>query len=89
MRLLITIVMDSTADKVAHALTEKDFRVTGIASTGSLFRRGYTTLLVGVEQGRIDEASETIRETILATREAIQAQKDLILGIKIQDFERY
>ncbi len=54
MKLMIAIVNDEDYDKVAHQLTEEEYRVTCIASTGGLFRRGSTTLLIGLEEEKIN-----------------------------------
>jgi uncharacterized protein YaaQ len=46
MKLMIAIVNDADYDNIARHLTDEQFRVTCIASTGGLFRRGSTTLLI-------------------------------------------
>ena len=67
MKLMIAIVNDADYDKVAHQLTEEQYRVTYIASTGGLFRRGSTTLLIGLEEEKIDRAVEIIKENSTST----------------------
>ncbi len=62
MKLMIAIVNDSDYDKIAHQLTDEQYRVTCIASTGGLFRRGSTTLLIGLEEEKISRAVEIIKE---------------------------
>ncbi|HSB65600.1 MAG TPA: cyclic-di-AMP receptor [Anaerolineales bacterium] len=62
MKLMIAIVNDVDYDKIAHQLTEAQYRVTCIASTGGLFRRGSTTLLMGLEEEKINQATEIIKE---------------------------
>ncbi len=54
MKLVIAIVKDSDAMNVSDVLVEKSFRVTRIASTGGFLRRGYVTLLIGVEEASLD-----------------------------------
>ncbi len=61
MKLIIAIVKDEDNDLISKALTEKDFRVTFIASTGGFLRSGRSTLLVGVEDDRVETALEIIR----------------------------
>jgi uncharacterized protein YaaQ len=61
MKMIIAIVRDADADNITQALTVKDFRVTRIASTGGLLRRGVVTLLVGVEDEQVDPAIEVMR----------------------------
>jgi len=62
MKLMIAIVNDVDYDKIAHHLTDEQYRVTCVASTGGLFRRGSTTLLIGLEEEKINRATEIIKE---------------------------
>lgn len=48
MKLIVAIVQDEDADQLVEALVSEGFRVTRIASTGTLLRTGNTSLLVGV-----------------------------------------
>ncbi len=60
MKLIIAILRDDFAGDVSSVLTEAGLSVTRIASTGGFWRRGYVTLLMGVEDADIDRALETI-----------------------------
>jgi uncharacterized protein YaaQ len=62
MKLIIAIIPDNDTDQVSKNLTEADLRVTLIASTGGLLKRGYSTLLLGLKDGQVDEACQLIRE---------------------------
>lgn len=62
MKLIIAIVRDADADSVTQALTNANFRVTRTASTGGLLRRGVTTLLIGVEDDRVDAAIQVMKK---------------------------
>ncbi|MEJ2010921.1 MAG: cyclic-di-AMP receptor [Anaerolineales bacterium] len=59
--MILVIVRNEDRDAVLDALIKADFRVTYIASTGGFLRRGNTTLLIGTEAERVDQAMETIR----------------------------
>ena len=61
MKMLIVILSDKDCDPVIKALVAEEFRVTWIASTGGFLRRGNSTLLIGTEEERIDQAMEMIR----------------------------
>lgn len=63
MKLIIAIIRDSDNEPVSRALTSSDYRVTCVASTGGFLRRGSSTLLIGVEDERVEKALEIIRET--------------------------
>jgi uncharacterized protein YaaQ len=62
MKMIIAILRDTDADNVTQALTVDNFRVTRIASTGGWLRRGVVTLLVGVEDNRVEAAIQVMRE---------------------------
>jgi uncharacterized protein YaaQ len=62
-KLLIVILSDDDAEDVLRVLIESEFRVTRVASTGGFLRRGNTTLFIGTQEDRVDEAFELIRQT--------------------------
>ncbi len=87
MKLLIAVVQTADSSAVVQALIEHDFRVTKLASTGAFFRRGSTTLLLGVEEARLEEAIEIIREK--ASRPAEPAIKQgVIFVLPVSRFEQ-
>jgi len=62
MQMMIAILDDQDAESVLRALVEQDFRATRIASTGAFLRRGNTTLLIGLEEDKVDRAVQIIRD---------------------------
>jgi uncharacterized protein YaaQ len=64
MKMIIVIVKDSDAEPVTQALTASDFRVTRIASTGGFLRSGVVTLLIGVDDERVEAGIQVIRDQI-------------------------
>ncbi len=64
MKLILTIISDNDNEPVSHALITAGFRVTRIASTGGFFRRGSTTLLIGVADEQVDSAMEVVRQSV-------------------------
>ena len=63
MKLVIGIVQDEDSEAAVQALTERGYRVTRLATTGGFLRRGNTTLLVGVEDGQVDDVLASLRQT--------------------------
>jgi uncharacterized protein YaaQ len=63
MKMIIAILRDADADAVTQALTAGKFRVTRVASTGGLLRRGNTTLLIGVDDMQVDSAIRLMRDS--------------------------
>jgi uncharacterized protein YaaQ len=69
MKLIIAILRDTDSDPVTQALTALKFRVTRIASTGGLLRRGVATLLIGLENEHVESAIQVIRKNTTASEE--------------------
>jgi uncharacterized protein YaaQ len=63
MKLIIAIIRDEFSSPVLECLIQEEFRVTRIASTGGFLRRGMTTLMIGVEDEKVDQAIRLIGET--------------------------
>jgi uncharacterized protein YaaQ len=57
MKLMLIIVRDEDADPATQELIQHDYRVTRMASTGGFLRRGNSTLLVGVEDDRVEDVT--------------------------------
>lgn len=62
MKMIIAILKDEDSENVSQALISANFRVTRIASTGGFFRKGSTTLMIGLEDEVVDEAINVIHE---------------------------
>lgn len=62
MKMIVAILRDEDSENVSQALISANLRVTRIASTGGFFRRGVTTLMIGLENDRVDDAIHIIRE---------------------------
>lgn len=60
MKLLMAIVRGDFEADVTFALNSEGLSVTRVSTTGGFWRRGNATLLIGVENDRVDEALEII-----------------------------
>ena len=60
MKLIIAIIRDIDDDKVTQALTSAAFRVTCIASTGGFLRHGNNTLLIGLDDEKVEQAIQIL-----------------------------
>ncbi len=61
MKMIILIIKDHDADAITQTLTAAEYRVTRIASTGGFLRSGVVTLLLGVDDDRVDSAIDLMR----------------------------
>ena len=69
MKLILTIISDNDNEPVSQALIGKGFRVTRVASTGGFFHRGSSTLMIGLNDDKVDEAIQVIRVTVTPSGE--------------------
>ena len=86
MKLILAIVRDSDSDSVTQGLTSADFRVTRVASTGGLLRRGMTTLLIGLEAEQVDSAIKVLHQTCTPAAEG--GERATIFVVPVDRFEQ-
>jgi uncharacterized protein YaaQ len=79
MKMIIAIVRDRDTNPVSTALTSAEFRVTHIASTGGFLRRGNSTLFIGLEDEKVDQAMEIIRTNLEPTDDPAQKRATLFV----------
>lgn len=79
MKLIIAIVQDDDAGDLIDCLTDEGFRVTKLATTGGFLKAGNTTLMIGVEEERVDSALGFI-ENICKTRKQVVTSPSPIVG---------
>ena len=72
MKLIIAIVQDEDTTRLLTGLMEKGFGATKLATTGGFLKAGNTTLLIGVEEERVDEAIHAI-ESVCRSRKQLTA----------------
>ena len=63
MKLIIAILKHEDTENVSNALVAAHYRVTQIASTGGFLRHGSTTLMIGLDGDKVDDAITIIRKT--------------------------
>lgn len=85
MKLIIAIIKDEDNDAVSRALTKEHFRVTFIASTGGFLRSGRSTLLIGVEDDRVEKALDVIRTSCRKPDES-QEKRATIFVLNVNQF---
>lgn len=61
MKLMLIIVRDEDTDSVTQELISNGYRITRMASTGGFLRRGNSTLLVGVEEDRVEGVLDLLK----------------------------
>jgi uncharacterized protein YaaQ len=78
MKLILAIVQDQDADRTIKALNEAGHRVTRIATTGGFFSVGNTTLLVGVDDLKVDLVVNILKTTCERRTRLIPAGPNIV-----------
>jgi uncharacterized protein YaaQ len=71
MKLILAIVQDVDAKGVLDALVAQGHRATRISTTGGFLVRGNTTILLGVEEDRLANVLDILRDHCHARREFV------------------
>jgi uncharacterized protein YaaQ len=61
-KLVVAIVQGEDAGRTAQALNNAGLSVTKLASSGGFLQQGNATLLIGVDEDRVDQVLQLIRE---------------------------
>lgn len=62
MKLIYAIVRYDNEDEVISALTRSHFSITKLSTTGGFLRKGNTTLMIGTEDEKVQEAIDIIKK---------------------------
>ena len=73
MKLVLAIVHDEDGPKVMEALNKEGFSVTRLSSSGGFLRVGNTTLVVGVDEEKLDAVIDTIKNTSKGRKQMIDS----------------
>ncbi len=88
MKMLIAIVRDADLDKILKALLTENFRVTRIASSGGFFRRGKSTLMLGVTEEKVEEALHIIQENCAPSLD-LAVKHATVFVLDVDRFEQF
>jgi uncharacterized protein YaaQ len=87
MKLIIAIIRNEDNEAISQTLVEGNYRITKIASTGGLFRRGSTTFMIGVSDERVEPAIQLIRASLSPATDPKEKRATLFV-IPVEDFEQ-
>jgi len=86
MKMIILIAKDNDADTITQTLTSAEYRVTRVASTGGFLRSGVVTLLLGVEDDRVDSAIKLVRGKLASSASA--EKRVTLFVVPVERFEQ-
>lgn len=79
MKLVIAIVHDEDAMDLIDNLTDEGYKVTKLATTGGFLKAGNTTLLIGVEEDKVDDVLDKIKD-VCKTRKGAVSMPSPVVG---------
>jgi uncharacterized protein YaaQ len=71
MKLVVAIVHNEDAGVLVDALLEREYRATRLHSSGGFLKQSNTTVMVGVDEGQIDEVLGIVRENCHARTQIV------------------
>ncbi len=77
MKLIIAIVNHDDANAVTQNLSKKGFSSTRLSSAGGFLLAGNATLLIGVEEDRVDAVIDIIREYSHSRKQMIPTTSEM------------
>lgn len=63
MKMVVAVVQDKDSIRLLESLVSEGYRATKLASTGGFLKSGNTTLLIGVEDKKVNHVIEIIKDT--------------------------
>ncbi|MBA2315830.1 MAG: cyclic-di-AMP receptor [Chloroflexi bacterium] len=62
MKLVVAIVHNEDAGALVDALLDREYRATRLHSSGGFLKRSNATIVVGVDDDRVDEVMDVVRD---------------------------
>jgi uncharacterized protein YaaQ len=87
MKMIVAILPDEDAESVSQALINSNLSVTEIASSGGFLRQGSSTLMIGVEEGFVDDAIQIINNNCTPSVELMRKRATLFV-LNVEHFEQ-
>ena len=80
MKLVLAIVQDDDAIDLIEELTDKDYRVTKLATTVGFLKSGNTTLMIGVEEKEVKNLINVIEDVCKRRKEMVPTSTPNTIG---------
>jgi uncharacterized protein YaaQ len=78
MKMIVSIVNSSDARGLTDALMRKGYRATEISTVGGFLRQRNATVLIGIEDEKVDDVLEIIRDNCPARTERVYPSPPVI-----------
>ncbi|MCM0582637.1 cyclic-di-AMP receptor [Weissella diestrammenae] len=82
MKMVLAIVQDKDANKLGSVFVKHNIQATRTATSGGFLRSGNTTFMIGIEDERVPEVLELIKETAHARKQFMTPAASLDLSLE-------
>ena len=80
MKLVLAIVSNDDSSSVSNALNKENFQVTRLATTGGFLRAGNTTLIIGVDDAKVEDCLKIIETECSKRTEVVPSTASYDIG---------
>ncbi|MEG2377484.1 MAG: cyclic-di-AMP receptor [Clostridia bacterium] len=80
MKLIMAIINADDSHTVINELTQSKYSVTRLATTGGFLKTGNTTIIVGVEESKVENVLDIINEHSHSRKQMIPSTSELGMG---------
>lgn len=81
MKLIIAVINRDDSGAVTQSLTKRGLTSTKLSTTGGFLMAGNVTLLIGVEDDRVQEVIDVIKEHSHARKQVVPASDGIRYGV--------
>ncbi len=81
MKMVMAIINADDAPTVVSSLTKSGFFVTKLATTGGFLKTGNTTILIGVDDEKLDEVLSIINEHSHSRKQLVPSTSEFGIGM--------
>ena len=82
MKMVLAIINYDDSQDVISSLMKAGFSITKLATTGGFLKAGNVTILIGLDESKLDECFDIIREHSSSRKQIMPATAELGLGIE-------
>ena len=74
MKMIIAIVQSKDSNRLRRAFNDADIHMTQLSTTGGFLREGNATFLIGIEDQRVQEVLDVIKENAKSREQYVTSQ---------------
>lgn len=81
MKLVLAIIQDKDSTRLSNEFIDANIRATKLSTTGGFLKSGNTTFLVGVDDERVEEVLNIIKETCQSREQFVSTPVSLDMSV--------